>query len=233
MNKCPACNGTGLVETKERVYRRCNCTEIQKLNGLWEKSGISFNDFDKSFKNFEAWNKDIKIMKDIATSYYISYERIKTEKENSIMLCGNPGCGKTHLIIALANNFIKNKEIEVIYMPYRDAVTKLKQNITDGEQYQILMDKYKNCKILLIDDLFKGKVTESDINLMFEIINHRYLKRLPVMISTEFTIDDLLEFDEAIGSRIFEMTKNYLCEITGRENNYRLNAYNLKNDQVN
>ena len=57
---------------------------------------------------------------------------------------------------------------------------------------------------------------------MFEIVNYRYLNNLPLIISTEFTVDRLLDFDEAIGSRIFEMSKNYLVEIEGKENNYRL-----------
>ncbi len=222
LNNCPFCNDTGWVETKERTYKECKCSELQKIDGLWRKSGISLDDIDKSFKNFEPWNNDIKVMKEIATSYYISFERIQDERQNSILLCGNPGCGKTHLIIALANNFIKKKEIGVVYMPYRDVVTKLKQNMLDKEYYQKTLEKYKNCKILMIDDLFKGKVNETDTNIMFEIINHRYINRLPIMISTEYTIDKLLDFDEAVGSRIFEMSKDYISEVTGIKNNYRM-----------
>ena len=221
-NECPFCNGTGWLETKERTYKECKCAEISKVKELWQRSGISFDDIDKSFKSFDAWNKDIKVMKDIATTYYMRFEKIKGERQNSILLCGNPGCGKTHLIIALANSFMHKKEIEVIYMPYRDVITKIKQNMLDKEYYQKTLEKYKNCKILMIDDLFKGKVNETDTNIMFEIINHRYLKRLPMMISTEYTIDKLLDFDEAVGSRIFEMSRDFISEVTGLENNYRM-----------
>jgi DNA replication protein DnaC len=76
--------------------------------------------------------------------------------------------------------------------------------------------------VLLIDDLFKGNITKSDINIIFEIINHRYLNHLPLIISSEYTADKLLDFDEAIGSRIIEMCKDYLVQFEGRENNYRL-----------
>ena len=107
-------------------------------------------------------------------------------------------------------------------MAYRDVITKLKQNMIDEEYYQKELSKYKNAKILLIDDLFKGKVTESDINIMFEIINHRYLNHSPIIVSSEFSADKLLDFDEAVGSRILQMCKNYTVQIEGRENNYRL-----------
>lgn len=138
------------------------------------------------------------------------------------MLCGNPGSGKTHLALAIANNFINKKKLKVIYMPYRDIVTKIKQNMLDEEYYRKTLSKYQTADILLIDDLFKGKVNETDINITFEIVNYRYLNNLPMIISTEYTVDKLLDFDEAIGSRIYEITRDYLVEIEGKANNYRL-----------
>lgn len=48
------------------------------------------------------------------------------------------------------------------------------------------------------------------------------MKNLPIIISSEFTIEKLLSFDESIGSRILEMCKNFTVEIHGKENNYRL-----------
>lgn len=203
-------------------YRPCKCREMAKIQKIWEQSGISVNDIDKSFSNFETWNIKIRDMKDKATSYYRQFEKIKGERTNSIMLCGNPGCGKTHLALALANNLLKKKQVPVVYMPYRDVITDLKQHMTDEEYYKRTLSKYQNCEVLLIDDLFKGKINETDINIMFELINYRYLNRLPMIISTEFTIEKLLSFDEAIGSRIYEMSKNYVAQIQGSNNNYRL-----------
>ena len=51
--------------------------------------------------------------------------------------------------------------------------------------------KVQKCKSILIDDLFKGKVTESDINIMFELLNFRYFNKLPVIVSCEWM---LIEF---------------------------------------
>ena len=161
-------------------------------------------------------------MKKMAINYFVRFENIKDERANSIMMCGNPGCGKTHLSLALAKNFIDKKKAAVVYMPYRDIVTTLKQNMIDEEAYKKTLRKYQMADILLIDDLLKGKVNESDKNILFELINYRYLNRLPMIISTECTLDKLLEFDEAVGSRIYEMCKGYISQIKGTENNYRL-----------
>ena len=108
-------------------------------------------------------------------------------------------------------------------MPYRDVVTSIKQNMLDVEYYANIINKYQVCDVLLIDDLFRVKINESDINIMFDIINYRYYNCLPIIVSIEFTVDKLLAFDEGGGSRIYEMCKRYVVEIPkGIENNYRL-----------
>ena len=93
----------------------------------------------------------------------------------------------------------------------------------DEEYYQRMISKYQTCEVLLIDDLFKGRVNESDVNIIFEIINYRYLNYLPIIVSSEFTIEKLLTFDEGVGSRIYEICKDYVVEIKkDMRNNYRL-----------
>lgn len=115
-----------------------------------------------------------------------------------------------------------SKNIGVLYMQYREVIIQLKQNMIDEFYYQKEISRYKNATVLLIDNLFKGKVNESDINIMFEIINYRYLKRVPIIVSSELTSNKLLYFDEAIGSRILEMCQDRTIEFTGEKLNHRL-----------
>ena len=91
------------------------------------------------------------------------------------------------------------------------------------EYYTKTISKYQLCEVLLIDDLFKGKINESDINIMFEIINYRYLKFLPIIVSSEFSIDRLLAFDEGLAQEFMKCAKDYVVEIEKDiRNNYRL-----------
>jgi DNA replication protein DnaC len=199
----------------------CKCMEIEKVKRLWKNSGIDAEVLDKTFSNFEEWSSKSKEMKDLAIKYYRCFASMKESRRNSILLCGNPGSGKTHIALALANNFLK-KDIKVVYMSYRDVITSIKQNMIDVEYYKKIMSKYQTCDVLLLDDLYKGKVNGTDVNIIFELINYRYLNHLPIIVSTEYTLEKLLSFDEAIGSRIYEMCKDYMIEIEGIENNFRL-----------
>jgi len=220
---CDKCKDTTwILDSNGKVVERCKCYEIIKVREQWEASGLKTDDLDKTFKSYEPWNDLTKRMKGVTTNYYLRFKEIEKTKHNSILLCGQPGAGKTHLSIALANNFIKKDSKKVVYMPYRSVITTLKQNILDKEYYKNLVSKYQIAEILLIDDLFKGKVNETDINIMFEIINHRYINKLPIIVSTEYLVEEMLSYDEAIGSRIYEMSKGFIVEVKGQENNYRL-----------
>lgn len=201
--------------------KRCKCQEIEIAKRQWNNCGINPEQSKQTFGTFKIWNESSKIAKSTAAAYYKSFETIKSTRKNSIMFCGQVGSGKTHLSIALALNFLQ-KNIKVVYLPYRDIVTQIKQNMLDAEYYQKEISKYQLAEILLVDDLFKGRITDSDVNIMFEIINYRYLNRLPIIVSSEFQIDRLLNFDEGVGSRIYEMCKDFIVQIEGQENNYRL-----------
>lgn len=203
---------------------KCECQEKGK-----KKQDISKNGFTRAiekctFSTYETWNENSKRAKEVAKNYFLSFEKIKNTKNNSILLAGQVGSGKTHLAVAIALNLLKRHH-KVEYMPYRDEITKLKQNIINSQYYEKAMDKYKTCEVLLIDDLFKGKPTDTDINIIFEIVNHRYMAQLPMIISTELTRERLLMIDEAIGSRIIEMSKLFLVQIERNPaSNYRLKS---------
>ena len=137
------------------------------------------------------------------------------------MFMGQPGSGKTHLSLSIAN-VLMDKGVGVVYMGYRDVITQIKQNIMDEVYYNKVMNRYKNAKVLLIDDLFKGSISKSDINIMFELINYRYFNKLPVIVSTELSIENLVNIDEALGSRLIEMSKDFLVGIRNKKLNYRI-----------
>ena len=154
--------------------------------------------------------------------YARNFKEIERDRCNSIMFMGQVGSGKTHLSLAIANELM-DQSVGVVYMSYREVITALKQNIMDEVYYHRVMGRYKSARVLLIDDLFKGRVTESDLNIMFELLNFRYFNRLPVIVSCEMDVEGLLRVDEGIGSRLVEMCR--CVEIRGKRLNYRVNSF--------
>lgn len=226
MSVCKKCGGTTWILYKDengREYGKpCECREAVIAAGIMRSSGISEGDLKKGFSEFQTFGEDaLSRAKNTAISYFKAFNDIKDQRVNSILLCGASGRGKTTLGMAIANNLMKSGT-GVMYMPYRDEITTLKQEITDEYNYTTHMNRLKNASVLFIDDLLKGKITESDVNIMYEIINYRYLQRKPLIISTEKTVPELIAFDEAIGSRLVEMSKDFVVTFDKSIMNYRL-----------
>lgn len=189
---------------------------------MMKRSGISAEFQKKTFDNFKTRdNPQLSNAKSKAMKYVENFVQMEHERYNSIMFCGQVGAGKTHLGTAICGELM-NGGAAVIYMAYRNAVTKIKQNIIDEEVYNRELNQYTSARVLYIDDLLKGRLTETDINIMYEIVNYRYMNNMPIIISTEKTPNDLLIFDEAIGSRLIEMCRGNIIQLQGKELNYRL-----------
>lgn len=223
--KCPKCKDSKflcrIIDGRE-VYRMCDCYVIRRGREVMERSGISAEFQKKTFSNFDPkGNEQLVSAKGRAMRYADDFEKIEHDRRNSIMLSGQVGAGKTHLGTAICGDLI-NRSVEVSYMAYRNAVTKIKQNIINEEGYGRELSRYATARVLYIDDMLKGRLTEADVNIMYEIINYRYMNNMPIIISTEKSPNELLVFDEAIGSRIIEMCRGNIVQLQGKELNYRL-----------
>lgn len=217
---CNICKDKGvvLIDKESDIYGRCEC--FKKYKSL-KFSKITPEFKEKSFETFKPDKPETKRALNCAKTYLKDFEEIKKDRSNSIMLTGRPGTGKTHLLMALTNQLISENQV-VIYFPFVEGFNDLKDNF---EELNTKLERMKTVDVLFIDDLFKGRVRPTDWQLeqIFGIVNYRYLNRLPLLISSEKNIDEMCEFDEAIGSRIYEMAKNYYVNIRGDINyNYRL-----------
>ncbi len=222
---CQECQDTGWITSLQdgyEVVRRCGCYAVKRAKELMEKSGLSKEFLKKSFNSFDTRGEPVLIdAKNKAVNYVKNFKETRHGRHNSIMFCGQPGCGKTHLGTAICSSLIA-MGIPVIYMPYRNAMTKIKQNIADEAAYLKALGVYMDAPVLYIDDLLKGKLSETDVNVMYELINYRYMNNLPLITSTEKDLEGLLLFDEATGSRIIEMCGKNIAYIKGKEFNYRM-----------
>ena len=219
---CPLCKNKGLrfrIRGEEIVSRQCECIKTRKSLYLMRESGIKDAVEEKTLDNFVGNEKHQTTMREKAKAYI-------DEKSNKwFFVGGQSGCGKTHICTAICMELIK-KGNSLIYMKWADATRELKNAVNDF-YYEEIVQKYKEIDILYIDDFFKvqaGAVpTSSDVRIAFEILNSRLLSNKKTIISSEFTLKELLAFDEATVSRIFEMSSPYVVSVSkDTKKNYRI-----------
>lgn len=169
--------------------------------------GVKLDGYKTPYK----WQKDLK---DVAEQYI-------NEPKGWFVLLGQSGCGKTHLCSAVANAML-DRHKEVKYVIWNELVKDIKRDINESQDNSII-ENLSEVEVLYIDDLFKGKPTEADKKYCFEILNARYNQKLITIISSELSIDDLMDIDVAVAGRIKQMAASYLKQIGKDERkNYRL-----------
>ncbi|WP_168193866.1 DnaA ATPase domain-containing protein [Lysinibacillus sp. SGAir0095] len=198
----------------------CSCLEIKRVQRIVKASAITDKFKDRGFKNFSLEGKPnvIAEMRQIAIDYYRAFESIKDSEQNSIMFSGQPGCGKTHLLMAISNGLMREKIVPVAYFPYQDGMREIAAN--KFEKKDEIVNKMCQVEVLFIDDLFKPigekvSVHKWQGDIIAEVTNYRYLNAKPMLISTEISPLGLMElFDEAAASRMIEMASDYTKTIS-------------------
>lgn len=227
--ECPVCKNKGIIygvgeyrgHYKE-VVGDCKCKPIRNSIMRMKRSGLEDVIKKYAFERFEATEPWQEAVKNQAMAF-------AKNPVGWFFIGGQSGCGKSHICTAICRSLLLDGN-EVYYMKWRDDISKIKAMSLDAEEREKMLDKIKNTKVLYIDDLFKTgqnpdgtapRPTSADINLAFEIINHRYCKKdLITIFSSEMQMADLIDIDEATGGRICEkaITLNIAKD---RSRNYR------------
>ena len=206
-HNCSICKNKGYIARLDgdcEVHTPCKCLKTRATLKRARASGLNDILEDYTFDKYIAtdlWQKNIK---------ECAMQFCKDEDAHWFYIGGQVGSGKTHLCTAICGYYIK-----------------LKALVTD-KTYQDEIAVYKDTDVLYIDDFFKVRQGENpssaDVNLAFEIINHRLLSKDKItVISSEKLLDELINYDEATMSRISQKVGRYKISVNAdRGKNYRL-----------
>lgn len=232
VSKCDKCEGTGFImENKDGLVfgKKCECKLIQEVKQRKDNSGMTnllgVNTFD-SYKTNEEYQK---YAKSLALEYV---EDFLDGNRHSFAFLGQSGIGKSHLTVAISEKLLE-RGVDVKYFIADDIIQRLQACKFNEDNHRLEFDKIAECGLLVVDDLFKTSVTnyynqeslkQDDLKEMFKVINHRYNKGLPILVSSEIHFERFGKLDQATIGRINEMCDyKYLISVKPDTNkNYRL-----------
>ena len=236
----------GMKRTIALNYERCNCNDAQaywneydlrklrmieeekklklmqefskRVERIIKNSKMSKRNLSYKFDNFEPNNSNRKVFNNLKN---YSEKLVNGIEKKGLILVGNNGVGKTHLACSIANKLIENGT-PVIYGTLINLLAELRNSYdTDNNISEMEIIKlYENVDLLIIDDLGKEKPSEWGLEKLFTIINSRYENNLPVIITTNYNQNSLverlslngeIETAKSIISRLYEMC--YLVKI--------------------
>lgn len=222
---CPICQNRGMFAVENEsgfmALKRCKCAAIRKSIQLAKQSG-GYDLMQRcKLSNFTTalpWQADM-----LATVKAYIAEGDKAWLYSG----GQSGAGKTHLCTAAFREFFKHN-IPGQYVMWREIARKYTRgSFAESEVIDRMISELSSAPALYIDDLFKTDFergpSQTEKDFAFEIINTRYNRKLPTIISSELTLSELAKLDEAIAGRIRERCGDYVLSIKkDASKNYRL-----------
>lgn len=112
--------------------------------------------------------------------------------EGWLIFQGTNGCGKTHLAAAIANyNLRAGKPVSVIIVA--DFLDHLRSTYSPDSKitYDDLFERVKRAPFLILDDFGEHSGTPWAQEKLYQLINYRYNTRMPTVITTCCTLDDI------------------------------------------
>ncbi len=132
-----------------------------------------------------------------------------------LTLVAPPDRGKTHLAIAACRQRVDQTE-PALYRFVPDLLRELRKGY-DNHEYDERFERYCEVPLLVLDDLGAENQTPWVQEQIDSIIDHRYVRRLPLIITTNLRADQLAP---RVRSRIQRATWGKVVTVTSGE--YRL-----------
>ena len=172
-------------QVRERLYSLSRLDELKELTfdtfqprgqkGLGEKQASSlemaFNQAQHYAKSLNGW----------------------------LLLQGGYGCGKTHLAAAIAN-YAVGMGVPTLFLTVPDLLDMLRFSYdSEDTTFEQRFNEIRNASLLVLDDFGTQNATAWAQEKLFQIINYRYINKLPLVITTNLGLD---EIDARIRSRV-------------------------------
>jgi len=208
---CPICGGIGWLRRELPVSDpdfgqlvRCVCKE-NEINRSEQEHLYSASNLD-SFKEMTLNSFSVQGRLGLgdeqihSLQYALSQaQKFAASPRGWLVLMGTYGCGKTHLAAAIANACVEFG-MRTFFLTVPDLMDWLRNSFDSKDtSFEERFEEIRNIGLLVLDDLGAQNTTKWANEKLFQIIDYRYVRKLPTVITTNLTLEDM---DDRIRSRL-------------------------------
>ncbi len=208
---CPRCHGIGFIikggdpdDPTSGTQIPCSC-RAKKFEDSGKRSRLlsaNLADYEEmTFASFDTEGRGALREEQVTnlTYAYDSARKFAEDPSGWLFFTGRYGTGKTHLAAAIANEALR-KGMDLIFQPVPDLLDQLRMTFgNNGESYEDRFERIRSVRLLILDDLGAQSSTAWAEEKLYQIINYRYVKKLPTVVTSNVS---LREMDGRIASRL-------------------------------
>ena len=219
---CPICQGVGFVRRDLPVsdpdfgkLAVCSCRQGQIAQTQKQRifRGSNLEAFHNlTFETFKVQGR-MGLGDQQLRSLQFAYnqaQQFARSPQGWLLLMGGYGSGKTHLAAAIANQVVEMGG-PTLLVTVPDLLDWLRFTFAGSDTtLEQRLEEIRTIRLLVLDDLGTQNATPWAEEKLYQIINHRYVNKLPMVITTNQSLN---EIDGRIASRLQDPDLVTLLEI--------------------
>jgi DNA replication protein DnaC len=133
-------------------------------------------------ESFEATNAEQRAVK----HWLLAFQSGGMPGGRGILMLGNPGIGKTHLLTGILRFLVLERGLDCRYVDAFHLLEQLKATFEAKSGTSALMSEVTRIPILAIDELGKSRTSGWQAEVLDQIISHRYNQGLTTFATSNF-----------------------------------------------
>jgi len=156
------------------------------LSHLDELKGLTF----ETFKSHGRTGLGEQQMQSLEVAFNQA-KQFAASLQGWLLLQGPYGSGKTHLAAAVAN-FAVGMGVPTLFLTVPDLLDMLRfaYDAVDTT-FEARFDEIRTANLLVLDDFGTQNATSWAQEKLFQIVNYRYINKLPLLVTTNLSLDDV------------------------------------------
>jgi DNA replication protein DnaC len=202
--RCPGCAQAEVDEVQAAEHSRAADARMTQLTDLLGQTAIPKRFIGRTIESFIATTPEQRRAQAIARAYAGRFDEL-LDKGKGLIFGGGPGTGKSHLAGGILQAiFPKHVGVYTTLMgmlfAIRDTYGK-KGGRTEGE----VIEELSSVPLLVLDEVGAQRGTNEELLMLFEVMDRRYRRMLPVILITNQDIEGLKTFvGERVQDRLLE-----------------------------
>lgn len=200
-SKCPSCNAQAEIEARAKEDAAARAYKVAAWQKQIGESGIPERFQNRTLNTFKAENDGQRYALSFARSFADSLEAGPKTGRGAIFL-GLPGTGKTHLAVGVGMQLMK-KGHPVLFSTVMRAIRRIKDTWSRGsdESESQAVAALVFPDLLILDEVGVQFGTETEKNLLFDVLNERYERRKSTLLLSNLPLDQVRAY---LGERVFD-----------------------------
>ncbi len=195
-SRCPRCVAEG--EAAEQAACRASEAALRRKMRI-EQCGIQGRYLEASFATFKATTEPQRRAVGACAAFCDDFSPTAGQ---TLFLIGPTGTGKTHLISAIVRHVIEHHDRNALLLSGPALIRRVRSTWGNSQQTEEdVLDELGGVALLAIDEIGLTVPTESELRILFEVIDRRYANRRPTLMASNL---NLVQLAELLGDRIFD-----------------------------